>query len=135
MSFIILIDVTETDRLVFKLLRDKKIIKEKQKKGRRLNLLFFLDSFLKDNSLSWKKIKGLVLLEGQGSFSGVRQAVAILNILALTKKIKVIGLDIKKNYSSKQLIWEIEKQIKKPSTFIKPLYSGEPNITLPRQRN
>ncbi|KKR48734.1 MAG: hypothetical protein UT86_C0003G0063 [Candidatus Magasanikbacteria bacterium GW2011_GWC2_40_17] len=135
MPSIVLIDVTKLGVLTLKLLRDKKVIKEKNKKGRRLNLLFFLDSFLKENNLSWNKIKGLVLLEGEGSFSGVRQAVAVLNILVLAKKIKVIGLDIKKNSTNEKLILEIEKKFNHPASFIKPLYGGEPNITLPRQKN
>lgn len=126
----IFIDITEEDFLTF-ILEDGDKVRKKKIKGQRLNLLFLLSNFLKDNKLSLKKIKALILLEGGGSFSGVRQSVAILNMIHLFEDKPILGLDKRKLGDN----WDEiktgarKKLLKYKSEFIKPIYSGEPNIT------
>ena len=102
--------------------------------GRHLNILLCLDKFLKRAKTKLKDLTGLVLLEGGGSFSGTRQAAAILNTICLVEKIPVLGLDKRKYGDDRQKITEIAERYFRRSQkgkFIKPIYSGEPNITCP----
>lgn len=134
MEKIVYINITEPNKVIF-IFDDGKNQKKVVKNGARLNLLLLLDLFLKKCKLDFKDIRAFVLLEGGGSFSGVRQAAAILNTIHLIKKIKVIGLDIRlyqdmeeiKQAANEQLIFDKEE-------FIKPIYSGEPNITKPKNK-
>lgn len=102
--------------------------------GRHLNILLCLDKFLKQARIELKNLSGLVLLEGGGSFSGTRQAAAILNTICLVEKIPVLGLD-KRKYGDDwlKITREAEKFFRQPKKnyFIKPIYSGEPNISCP----
>lgn len=93
------------------------------------NFLFFLDKFLRQNKLSWSKIRGLILLEGGGSFSGVRQAAAVLNIISLIKGIPVSGVDARCFKNKEEIFAKFQRTPPKGNSFIKPIYSGEPNIT------
>ncbi|MCX6779451.1 MAG: hypothetical protein NTU97_04495 [Candidatus Magasanikbacteria bacterium] len=105
----ILIDVTQSNFLVLSLLADEIVVARKKFKGPHPDVLSSLDRFIKQNSLGLEKINNLVLLEGQGSFSGVRQAAAILNTIHLIKKTNIFGFDVRK-------------------------FSSEPNITYPKNK-
>ncbi len=134
MEKIVFIDVTEINKITFTLQKNA-IVKKVIKKGQHLNLLFLLDSFLKSQKLSLGQITTFVLLEGSGSFSSVRQAAAILNVVHLVSGAKVIGLD-KKKYKTWQDILNIVKKSLNSGYdgFIKPIYANEPNITKPKQK-
>lgn len=133
MEKMIFIDITGENFLTF-ILEDGDKVRKKKIKGQRLNLLFLLTKFLKDYKLSFKKIRALILLEGGGSFSGVRQSVAVLNMIHFIKDIPILGLDKRKlgdNWD--EIKTEANKKLLKyKSEFIKPIYSGEPNITKAR---
>ncbi|MBI5731871.1 MAG: hypothetical protein HY982_00745 [Candidatus Magasanikbacteria bacterium] len=131
MAFI-LIDITEEGKLRF--------ISPSGGKGNykcgRGCLLFFLDKFLKSKGLSWAKIRRLVLLEGRGSFSRVREAAALLNVISLIRKIPIFGLDARRYGSEDEIFKAAEKlPLSRTSRFLKPIYSGEPNITFPKDKN
>jgi len=134
MEKIVYINITEPGKIIFLFDNGEKEIKV-IKNGTRLNLLMLLESFLKKCKIDFKNIRAFVLLEGGGSFSGVRQAAAILNTIFLVKKIKVIGLDIRL-YQNMGEIKQIvkEKLLSTKDEFIKPIYSGEPNITKPKNK-
>lgn len=132
----LIIDITYFDKLALTLWRDKELNIKFWKKtpGRHLNILLCLDKFLKQARVELKDLLGLVLLEGGGSFSGTRQAAAILNTICLVKKIPVLGLD-KRKYGDDwpKIILEAEKYFSRPQKrkFIKPIYNNEPNISCP----
>jgi len=130
----VLIDITQPQVLDLTLLVDEVEIIHKKYQGQHPDILFSLDKFIKQNNLKLDKISYLVLLEGQGSFSGVRQAAAILNTIHLIKKINIFGLDVRKYPSREQIIRAIQKEARKKHGFLKPIYSGEPNITYPSNK-
>ncbi len=133
MAPILIIDITVADGVGLVLL-DKRVKRAKYA-GKHPNLLVCLDKFLKKNRLSLEKLGGLVLLEGGGTFSGVRLATAVLNIIHLLTGIKVLGLD-KRKYGEdwNKIFSAAQKGLSKQSKshFIKPIYTGEPNITVSR---
>lgn len=132
----LIIDVTDFDKLTMVIWRGEAMEKKVWRKtaGRHLNILLCVDKFLWQAEVELKNLSGLVLLEGGGSFSGTRQAAAILNTICLVENIPVLGLDKKKYGGDWQKVGrEAEKRFRCPSKnhFIKPIYSGELNITCP----
>lgn len=133
MERVVLLDVTQAGILFFSLLEEGGLKKEKKYRGQHPDVLACLDLFLKSNHLVLDKINALVLLEGQGSFSVVRQAVAVLNTIYLIKKIPVFGLDVRIFSSFAEVIKAVSGTMKKKHGLLHPIYSGEPNITIPRK--
>ncbi|HBV57708.1 MAG TPA: hypothetical protein DEB73_00295 [Candidatus Magasanikbacteria bacterium] len=132
----LIIDITDFEKLTIVLWRSGELKKKIWPKlpGRHLNILACLDNFLKQAKIKLKDLSGLVLLEGNGSFSGTRQAAAILNTICLVEKIPALGVD-KRKYGDdwQKIIQTMEKYFRasKKEKFIKPIYNGEPNITCP----
>ncbi len=96
------------------------------------NLLADFIKFLREHRLRLTDLRGLVLIEGEGSFSETRQAAAILNTIHLVKKIPVLGIDKRKYKSDYQKMFKaIRKYFYQPPRrrLIKPIYSGAPHIT------
>lgn len=122
---ILLIDITEPKALQF-FWSDKKTVY----RGERLNLLVCLDKWMKKNKLGWPDISGMVLIEGGGTFTGVRLAATILNTIHLITGVPVAGLDKRKFFHLDEIVAESKKIFNKKTGYIKPIYSGEPNITL-----
>ena len=132
----LIIDITDFDKLTMVVWREGKLKKRIWLKmpGRHLNILLCLDKLIKQAKIKLKDLSGLILLEGGGSFSGTRQAAAILNTFCLVEKIPVLGLD-KRKYGDdwQKIIQATEKYFRAPQKekFIKPIYNGEPNIACP----
>lgn len=130
MAPILIIDITAAGGVEFVLLSRE--TRKAKYAGKRPNLLVCLDKFLKKNHLALEKLAGLVLLEGGGTFSGVRLAAAILNTIHLLTGIKILGLDKRKYSEDWDKIFSAARKglSKQPKNrFIKPIYTGEPNIT------
>ena len=110
-----------------------------------------LISFLKLSKVGLDKLKGIALIEGGGSFSAVRQAAAVLNTIALVKGLPLAGFDLRQFDSLAELLPNIHLAFKKSirssracrgslaivgmppprrGQFLKPIYSGEPNINI-----
>jgi tRNA A37 threonylcarbamoyladenosine modification protein TsaB len=104
---------------------------------RRVNILIFLDKLLKDAKTPLEKIKGLVVVTGPGSFSGIRTALAIVNTLAMGLKIPAAGVYLAPNKSNEDLIKQGLKKLllTKKNTLVMPHYGAEPNITKPKNKN
>lgn len=128
---VIIIDITEPGKLLLILLNKGRYLTQTWQ-GPRLNSLFCLDNFLKKSKITLKKIKGFVLLEGGGSFSAVRSAAAILNTIRFGSGQPVVGLNKRKiGRDWPEIFSYFEKNFFRLSRrrLIKPLYTGEPNIT------
>ncbi|MEK7508635.1 MAG: hypothetical protein AAB568_02145 [Patescibacteria group bacterium] len=131
MAPILIIDITTVGGIEFVLLSQS--IRRAKYAGKHPNLLVCLDKFLKKNHLALEKLGGLVLLEGGGTFSGVRLAAAILNTIHLLTGIKILGLDKRKYGEDWDKIFSAAQKglAKHPKgRFLKPVYTGEPNITI-----
>lgn len=129
---ILIIDITQTDKLAFGLLEGSKSVSHKIYRGERQNLLLRLDQFLTAAKVSLEKLRGLALIEGGGSFSGVRQAAAILNTVAFVRRLPVAGFDHRKYSSREALLLEAARYFRRPRAvkYLTPIYGGEPNIRL-----
>lgn len=134
MPRIVLIDLTKVGVLTFFFLENFKVKKKTSYIGKHPNLLLSLKKFLSGNNLQLNNLATLVLLEGRGSFSGVRQAVANLNIIHLLKKIDVFGLDVRNFSSGEEILLAVQKESAKKHSWLKPIYSGEPNITYSKNK-
>ncbi len=134
MSRITLTDLTEVGILTFFFLENAKVCKKIRYTGKHPNFLLSLKKFLAANNLRLNNLTALVLLEGRGSFSGVRQAVANLNIIHLFKKIDIFGLDVRKFSSWEEILLAVQRESTKKHNWLKPIYSGEPNITYPQNK-
>ncbi|MDD2647041.1 MAG: hypothetical protein PHV78_03355 [Patescibacteria group bacterium] len=101
---------------------------------RRVNILIYLDKLLKDAAMPLEKIKGLIVVSGPGSFSGIRTALAITNTLAMGLKIPAAGVYLDPSKSNQGLIKQGLKKLlsKNKNTLVMPHYGAEPNITKPK---
>lgn len=133
---LIYIDITDSRYLFLVLERDgKREIKKISRSlaRRRLNILARLEKFLTEKKMTVEKLGGLVLLEGTGSFSEVRLTAAVLNALYLTSGVLVFGLDkrgIGSDWPAISLV--AQKGLASAMGTITPIYSGEPNVTIPK---
>lgn len=79
-----------------------------------------------------KALRGIAVVSGPGSFSGLRLGIMVANTLGWAKHIPVAGLELKAGES-----WEnwckraCKKLLKvKPGRLVAPAYGKEPNITM-----
>lgn len=109
----------------------KKISAEHQQSEK---LLASLESILKQAKINLKKITGLIVVTGPGSFTALRIGLATANILAWSLQIPIIGLK-STNQSPEQLIKVGLKKITKIKKFqqVLPEYGQEPNITVAKK--
>ena len=80
-----------------------------------------------------KKLKGVIVIKGPGSFTALRIGVATANTLAWALQIPIIGVVWGENQDNQDLIIKGIKKLKKTKKFkqIVPEYGQEPNITKP----
>lgn len=135
-KFFVYVDITDIRYLILALERGEKMeIKKISRPAarRRLNILVRLEKFLAEKKLTLKKISGLTLIEGAGSFSEVRLAAAGLNALHLDFGLPVFGLDkraVGNGWPAIRLA--ARRGLAEARGPITPIYSGEPNITIPK---
>ena len=92
-------------------------------------LLGYLESQLKHNDKTWQDISGIGAFKGPGSFTGLRIGLTVLNTLADSLTIPIIGAqgdDWQKQAIAKLLSGENEK-------IVLPEYGGDAHITSPRK--
>lgn len=90
--------------------------------GAKYVLLTALDSALKKNKLTLKKLKGVAVLTGQGRFTALRIAVTVANSLALSLNIPVLAVN--------KFEPNLDKKLRATSKkiFISAKYSAGANI-------
>lgn len=103
----------------------------KWESGRELakGLLGYIQSQLESQGKSWSDISGLGVFRGPGSFTGLRIGITVLNTVAYSENIPIIGEtgeDWQVKAVSRLLAGENDK-------IVLPEYGGEANITLPRK--
>lgn len=92
------------------------------KKNQAEKLLLLIEKLLKENKVSWKKIKKILVADSGGSFTSLRVGIITANALAY-------GYDI-----------PIEAESKNPAIdfsqfkVIKPIYSAQPNIGVSKKK-
>jgi len=130
MNLFLIVDVTKPRQITFFLFFNNKKKAAKIFKSKHPNFLVLFDKFLSARKKRLEKLACIVLLAGEGSFSNVRQAAAVLNMIKLIKKIPLLILD-KRNYLNEEYIFAAARDgFKKGAfVFIKPIYFKEPNIS------
>jgi tRNA threonylcarbamoyladenosine biosynthesis protein TsaB len=92
-------------------------------------LLGYLDEQLKKNDKTWTDISGIVGFKGPGSFTGLRIGLTVLNTLADSEKIPIIGATGER--------WQSEglKRLEAAENdhIVMPEYGSEAHITKPRK--
>ncbi|MBL7053757.1 hypothetical protein ISS06_00955 [Patescibacteria group bacterium] len=119
--------------------------------NRNENILININKILEKNNIKIKSLQGIVVVNGPGSFSGIRVALAIANTLSWTLNIPAIGVSLPPYPHSSHLgaqlpsneirqinvdLFEkgIAKFLKtKPLKQVLPFYGKEPNITKPKK--
>lgn len=90
------------------------------------SLVAQINQFIKPLGKQLQDIKGIVLIQGAGSFSNTRSAVVFANILKLTAGIPVIALS-KEQF--KESFSKITQLLEQQNNYIEASYSSQPNIT------
>lgn len=91
------------------------------------NLLKLIDEVFKKKKLKKSEIWGIFVVEGPGSYTGLRVGIATANALAHALSINVLG--VKKTPNIK----DVEK-LKISNKIVTPKYSYPPKITKERSR-
>ncbi len=77
-----------------------------------------------------RRMKGICVVHGPGSFSAVRGGVLAANLLARLLRIPLIGVTKSESLDLKQLLSELEAGKREASSYVMPTYDAEPNITM-----
>jgi len=92
-------------------------------------ILSYLQAHLEKNGKSWKDISGIVGFQGPGSFTGLRIGLTVLNTIANSEHISIVGAmgeQWQKDGLRRLEAGENDK-------IVLPEYGGEANITKPRK--
>lgn len=92
-------------------------------------LLGYLQSHLESNQKTWQDISGIVGFQGPGSFTGLRIGLTVLNTLADSLHIPIVG-STGEDWQQKGLA---RLESGENDKVVMPEYGGEANITTPRK--
>ena len=92
-------------------------------------LLAWLQESLTEASSSWQDISGIGVLCGPGSFTGIRIGLTVLNTLADSLAVPIVGAtgDVWQDDALRRLA------AGESDSLVLPYYDREANITLPRK--
>lgn len=98
-------------------------------------ILNLLDKLLKKNKFKLDDLKGVTVVTGPGSFTGIRIGLVVANALVYLLKIPALGVRADEFETTKDLIKLAQKKLSKMKgrQFVLPFYGKEPNITVPRR--
>jgi tRNA threonylcarbamoyladenosine biosynthesis protein TsaB len=92
-------------------------------------LLGYLDKILKEHDKTWTDISAIGVFEGPGSFTGIRIGLTVMNTIADSQKIPIVGARGEK--------WQDEVlaklQVGKNEKIVLPFYDRGANITKPKK--
>jgi tRNA threonylcarbamoyladenosine biosynthesis protein TsaB len=92
-------------------------------------LLQYIQTQLEGQGKTWKDLTGLGVYKGPGSFTGLRISVTVLNTIAYSEGIAIVGEtgEMWRESAIKRLLKGESDKI------VLPEYGGEANITQPRK--
>lgn len=118
--------ISETTTIKIETQNGSFVVKEiRGKESQTEKLLISIDDLLREQNLSVKDIKSIVVREGDGSYTGLRVGIATANALAFSLNVPVIktrGEIVQKMF------------VKKFEKCVLPEYSHEPIITKEKPR-
>lgn len=92
-------------------------------------LLDFIRSELELQGASWEQLTGIGVYQGPGSFTGLRIGMTVLNTLADTLNIPIVG-STEDNWQDEVLM---RLRNNENDSLVLPYYGGDANITKPRK--
>lgn len=92
-----------------------------------LELLEQLEAFLHENETTFQNLTGLIVFRGPGSFTGLRIGVTVMNTLADSLSIPIVG-EVGEDW---QKIGIDRLKTDKPDKIVLPEYGSPPHITKP----
>jgi len=103
----------------------------KNSQNRNEKILINIEKIIKDNKTVLKNLKGIVVINGPGSFAGIRVALSVANTLGWFLKIPVIGLPIVADKKNQDLFIKGIEKINKTKFLLiaQPFYGKKPNIS------
>jgi tRNA A37 threonylcarbamoyladenosine modification protein TsaB len=120
---------------IFSAIRKGDFLYKKKIKGRQSGkILFILDGLLKKAKEKKENLSGIIVVNGPGPFTSVRQGVVVANALGKLLNIPVLGVNADDFIFDEEFIKICEKKLKKikPGKIVLPFYNREPNITRPK---
>lgn len=117
----------------FAILEDGKLPQITAIQGRTVGLLPKLAKTMGSKGL--KKIEGICVVAGPGSFSSVRAGVLDANMMARLLDIPLVGITVDEVHDLPVLSHQLTAGILKgkAASYIAPIYDKEPNITIPKK--
>lgn len=94
-------------------------------RGLAKGLIGYLQQEITNNHKTWDEVDGVGVFQGPGSFTGLRIGLTVLNTLADTKNIPIVGAqgeDWQQEALDKLMVGENDK-------IVLPHYGSEPHIT------
>lgn len=111
---------------------DGKIIKsDKWEAGRNLarDLISYLEAMLLELNKTFSSIDGIGIFEGPGSFTGLRIGMTVMNTIADSENIQIVGT--RGDDWSEQAILKLKNG--ENQKIVLPFYGSEANITVSRK--
>ncbi|OGH59361.1 MAG: hypothetical protein A2725_00850 [Candidatus Magasanikbacteria bacterium RIFCSPHIGHO2_01_FULL_33_34] len=121
----ILINLSEYDIIQLALF-DKDSLVETKYNGRNRELLESMDTFLVDNKCDKNKLKGIMVVVGEGSFTNTRISAVVANTFGYALQIPIMSINKNQIDNVQELISEIDKI--PVGQYVSAKYSSEPNI-------
>ena len=91
------------------------------------DLLAELEKFMRIHGTEWNEVKGILVYQGPGSFTGLRIGITVANAIAYAKHIPIIGV----SGEGWQEIGLAQLARGQSQQQILPVYGAEPRITSP----
>lgn len=110
---------------------DKMILDQSWQADRELSekLLSFLETQFRSVNKSWGDISGIGVLQGPGSFTGLRIGISVLNTVASTRHVPIVGTT-GDNWQEKALT---RLKNGENDQLVIPFYGRDANTTTPRK--
>jgi tRNA threonylcarbamoyladenosine biosynthesis protein TsaB len=92
-------------------------------------LIKYLRERMKENDLGWSDVTGIAAYQGPGSFTGLRIGLTVVNTLADTRSLPIVGA------TGEDWVTAAVRRLENGESdgLVMPLYGREPNITKPRK--
>lgn len=98
-------------------------------KNRNDKILLGIDKILNKRKIKLNSLKGIIVVNGPGSFAGIRVGLSVANTLAWALNIPAVGVNLLQTKDNKELVKiGVKKLLKARQRLVMPFYGKEPNI-------